>query len=190
MIKQEQVLAISSNKVNFQNIIKYNSNEGKLFIKELSNIITIQRPECETNEKYKQIICYGFITNKDNIYLMQRTNQTETRLNNNYSIGVGGHANYANFRSISQILEFNMNRELNEELFIDNYTILPYGFLNDNSNEVGKVHVGIIYQIHCSFDIKVKEVDKMIGKWIKISEIQNYDNMENWSKILYNDLRK
>lgn len=146
------------------------------------------RPECETNYNLKQLICYGFITYKDKIFITQRLNkQAETRLHNLYSIGIGGHCNPIDSpMSILDKLELNMMRELHEEVNIENYNINLYGFINDDTNDVGKVHLGIIYHIDSfNTDISIKETDKMEGKFILINELgKYYDNMETWSQIL------
>lgn len=82
-----------------------------------------------------------------------------------------------------------MLRELIEEVNIScPYTYDFYGIINDNSSEVGTVHIGVCFIIklkekNCS----VKEKSKMHGFWIKKTEISKYiNNLENWSKILIN----
>lgn len=190
-MKTETVLAIDSNLVMFKNIINYKSNQG-IELQRILNKFTQEtvRPECETNNNLKQLVCYGFITYKDQIFIVKRLNkQSEQRLHNLYSIGIGGHANPIN-NNIINTLEINMLRELYEETYIQDYNINLYGFLNDNSNDVGKVHLGIVYKID-TFNplISIKETDKMEGKFIPINELYKYYNeMETWSQILSKNL--
>lgn len=88
-----------------------------------------------------------------------------------------------------------LTRELNEEVIIHKgcniNDITPIGFINDDTNDVGKVHLGILYHINLSNKlIEINEKDKMTGQWIKKSELRKYyEKMESWSK-LYVDLMK
>jgi len=190
----ETVLAVDSQLVNFDEIIYHKSAKGEQLKKKLNNKIkTTKRPECETNFNLKQLICYGFITYKDEVFIVKRLNkQSEQRLHNLYSIGIGGHANPIEIPiPIIDILQQNMVRELHEETYIQDYNINLYGFLNDNSNDVGKVHLGIVYKIEALNPLfTIKEIDKMTRKFIPINELHKYYNeMETWSQILSKNLQ-
>lgn len=88
-----------------------------------------------------------------------------------------------------EYMHHELTRELNEEVLllndckIDN--IVPIGFINDDTNDVGKVHLGVLYQMHISsMDLEINEKEKMTGQWINISELKAYyPMMESWSKI-------
>jgi len=191
-MKTETVLAVDSQLVNFEGIINHKSDKGQ----EIKNVLELAfqttRPECETNFNFKQLVCYGFITYKDEVFIVKRLNkQSEQRLHNLYSIGIGGHANPVDIPiSITDILQQNMVRELHEETYIKDYTINLYGFLNDNSNDVGKVHLGIVYKIDLLSPIfSIKESDKMEGNFIPTKQIHAfYNEMETWSQILSKNL--
>lgn len=186
----EKVLAIDSNLIMFKNFIKKESNMFEDVKRVLKYTTVTQRPECETNYRLKQLVCYGFITYRDQVFIVKRLNkQSEQRLHNLYSIGIGGHANPID-SSIMLSLQENMIRELNEETYIKDYDISLYGFLNDNSNDVGKVHLGIVYKIDLlNPEFCIKETDKMEGKFIPIDELSKYYNeMETWSQILSKNL--
>ena len=182
----EQVLAIPSHLVKFNGIINHNSSEGNQLKRILEMSMVTTRPECETDYDLKQLICYGFICYKDQVFIVKRLNkQSENRLHNLYSIGIGGHCNPEKL-PISETLYVNMVRELDEEVSFTESNISLYGFINDDSNDVCKVHLGIVYKIDLiSPEFFIKETDKMEGKFIPIDELPKYYNkMETWSQIL------
>lgn len=150
----------------------------------------------EEDPYYKQIIPYAVICCDSDVYLFHRTKkQTETRLHNLYSLGVGGHMNPFGRDINVAYMRHELTRELNEEVIIHKgcniNDITPIGFINDDTNDVGKVHLGILYHINLSNKlIEINEKDKMTGQWIKKSELRKYyEKMESWSK-LYVDLMK
>lgn len=165
-------------------------NDSQIVNHLLENGLFKHRYELEDNPLYKQIIPYAAICYKNMIYMFHRTKkQTETRLHNMYSLGVGGHMNpWGNSIDI-KYMHHELARELNEEVLLHEdckiENIVPIGFINDDTNEVGKVHIGVLYQIHLSnMDIEINEKDKMTGQWVDMSELKAYYNqMESWSKI-------
>ena len=155
----------------------------------------IDRPKAENDSSLKQIIPYMLITCWDNIFLLQRyTSQTESRLHNKYSIGVGGHINPIK-KSLNvprDIIEKALERELNEELSVkDTGKPQLIGYLNDDSNSVGSVHFGMIYQLEVKDKklVTVSEKDLMAGRFITSHRLGDYyDRMETWSQILTKEL--
>ena len=92
-----------------------------------------------------------------------------------------------------EYIHHELARELNEEVLLHSNCrieeIVPIGFINDDTNNVGKVHLGLLYQIRLNcMDLEINEKDKMTGQWVNISELRTYySQMESWSKI-YTDL--
>ena len=84
---------------------------------------------------------------------------------------------------------------MNEEVFIHAdckvKEITPIGFINDDTNEVGRVHLGVLFHIYLNNkNIEVNEKEKMTGKWINKNDLKHfYSQMESWSKI-YCDLQQ
>ena len=85
-------------------LIKGNSEVLKRIVQ---NGLFLRRSELEEDPSFKQIIPYAIISNKEpersgirqsqSFYLFRRTSkQTEKRLHNKFSLGVGGHMNPAN----------------------------------------------------------------------------------------------
>ncbi len=80
-----------------------------------------------------------------------------------------------------------MWRELHEELhIIDAKQCAFRGFLNDDSNEVGQVHIGLVYTIDVTPDqVAVRETEKMEGFWVTLEELhRSSERLESWSRLL------
>ena len=103
----------------------------------------------ETDTTYKQIIPYLIFAHNDQYFLMQRqAKASETRLQNKFSLGIGGHINEIDITD-GDIGSW-ARREFDEEVSYDGtYTIEPLGILNDDSNAVGQVHIGFVYITKC-----------------------------------------
>lgn len=150
----------------------------------------IDRSIAESDRRYMQIIPYCLVAYANEVFLVRRTNkQTESRLHDYYSVGIGGHINsYDTLNdSIESILEAGLLRELHEEVKI----LCPYhyeyfGIINDNTSDVNTVHLGLCFIVTLEEkECSVREIEKMDGQWIKISDIDPYyENMERWSQIL------
>lgn len=152
------------------------------------------RNTLEEDPSYKQIIPYAVICCNDEVYLFHRTKkQTEVRLHNLFSLGVGGHMNPFGDNIDVSYMRHELKREMNEEVLVHSDCLIesiePVGFINDDTNEVGKVHLGILYHINLTNkSIEINEKEKMTGVWVRKSELKDYyAQMESWSK-LYVDL--
>ena len=84
-----------------------------------------------------------------------------------------------------------LKRELSEEVRLADgchiEAIEFIGFINDDTIQVGRFHIGLLYNIRLSGkDVIVNETDKMTAEWIDkplLSEF--YEGMETWTKIAY-----
>ena len=152
-----------------------------------------KRSELEEDPSFKQIIPYAIISNKESFYLFKRTSQqTEKRLHNKFSLGVGGHMNPGNTKeSKEQYLIDELKRELFEEVKLLNACLIEdiefIGFINDDTIPVGRVHIGLLYNIHVSNkDVVINETDKMTADWIdKPDLVEFYKGMETWTRITF-----
>ena len=104
----------------------------------------------EEDSTFKQLISYCLLENeKGEILVYERlSGGGEKRLHGQSSIGVGGHMNdVMGADSINEVLRVNAQRELEEEVGLakeDSQNMEYLGFINDDNNEVGKVHMGIV----------------------------------------------
>ena len=96
--------------------------------------------------------------------------------------------------TIEGIIEKGLERELHEELNVDcKYDYKPVGYLNDDTNDVGTVHFGMVYKLtpYDESAVTVSEKDMMVGKFMKISEVDDiYSLLETWSQITFSALKK
>ncbi len=149
------------------------------------------RSQMEIDPNYKQIIPYLIFNFEDKYFLMQRQSKaSEVRLQNLYSLGIGGHIREEDL-SGSDISAWAKREFLEEVEYSGDLKVEPIGILNDDSNDVGKVHVGFVYLLKGdSQDIKVKSELKS-GNLLTLQELSEYyENMENWTKFVFDFLKK
>ncbi len=143
------------------------------------------RSLAENDPRYKQIIPYLVFIHEERIFVMQRTaHSSETRLQNKYTIGIGGHIRQEDIKSTDLFAW--ANREFHEEVAYDDaVTIETLGVLNDDSNEVGRVHMGFVFLLHGTTDaIKIKSELKS-GTFMSLDEcIALLPHFESWSQIV------
>ena len=83
-----------------------------------------------------------------------------------------------------------LKRELFEEVRLLNGCLIEdiefIGFINDDTIPVGRVHLGLLYNIHVSNkEVDVNETDKMTADWIDKSDLAEfYEGMETWTKFI------
>lgn len=146
----------------------------------------LPRPDMEQDPTYKQIIPYLIFNHEDKYFLMQRQSQaSEQRLKNKYTLGIGGHIRSQDMTSES-IFDW-ARREFHEEVnYAGNVTFEPLGVLNDDSNDVGKVHLGLVLLLKGELaDISIKSELKS-GQMLTLEEMNvYYENMEGWSQTIY-----
>ena len=145
----------------------------------------IPRPIAEVSPQYRQIIPYVVIRNGDDYFVLKRTSkQTEARLHHKLSLGVGGHINPGH--SVMDGLQ----KELNEEVRVDApYELQFVGILNDDSTEVARVHLGVVYVLDVGQKrVTVIETEKMTAEWMSRSAMREARGaMESWSEIVYDE---
>ena len=151
-----------------------------------SDIFFMPRCHAETNFLYKQIIPYVIYSYDKKLFMMQRkSTASEQRLANKFSLGIGGHINQKDIIK-NDIISW-ASREFQEEVsYHGTQNIQILGILNDDTTDVGQVHLGIILLLHGSSEkISIKSEHKN-GVLLSLNECQKlYPNMENWSKICF-----
>jgi predicted NUDIX family phosphoesterase len=144
----------------------------------------IDRPVAEVSPQYKQIIPYVLIRHGDSFFLLQRTQkQTEARLHHKLSLGIGGHIN----PDTPELLD-GLQKELEEEVeVVGDYDLSFLGILNDDTTEVGSVHLGAVYVLDAHEGVvHVRETEKMSGRWVAQGELRALrEQMETWSQIVF-----
>jgi predicted NUDIX family phosphoesterase len=154
----------------------------------------LKRKDAETNPAYKQLIPYALLHSGSDVFVYRRGKLLdEKRLLGNYSLGIGGHISVTDPGLFSTTYEDGLKREINEEVTIESrYTQRAVALLNDDSNEVGKVHFGVIHVLTLEKPL-VKPREKSINetKFLGINELQkDIEKFENWSKICIQHIQK
>lgn len=143
------------------------------------------RYQAEENTAYKQVIPYLVFEYNNTYFLMQRRSQaSEKRLQNKFSLGIGGHIRQEDICSNS-LFDW-ARREFNEEIeYNGSFEIEPLGILNDDTTEVGKVHIGLVLLLHGNSDnIQIKSELKS-GVLVSLEQCQQqYNDMESWTQIV------
>lgn len=146
------------------------------------------RSRMETDPTYKQIIPYMVFTYNNRYFLMQRAQANEQRLRDKFTLGIGGHVRLEDLTDKS--LWSWAQREFEEEIeYKGNLKISTMGIVNDDSNSVGQVHVGLVLLLEGdSPNISIKSEMKS-GVLATLEECKiRYDALESWSQIVLNAL--
>lgn len=171
----------------------------------LSNMKVMRRGDAETDPTHKQPIGYCIVTinNKKlgkNVVAYQRSSKGgEQRLHEKWAWGFGGHIEPSDTGVRNPIKESLMREVVDEELLFENALIRNpkvIGYINDDLNEVGKFHFGILYNLDI-YTESVKPRDHEIAR-IKLCSVGELEemclnpefNVENWSRIAMEPLRK
>lgn len=163
----------------------------------------LARSEAEEDSSFKQIIPYIVITCGDRILQYRRgSGSGETRLLKKRSLGIGGHINDEDSEGThfdAAAYERALLRELEEELHLpasfNKSQLRPLALLNDDSNPVGEVHLGVVH--HCALlsdQVSAKEeVIAELGFFTQEELQERVEEFETWSQIVirgWNDLKK
>lgn len=179
----------------FNGFLSKNDEKGSNIFNALSQYDVKRRGDMEEDPEFKQLISYCLLENQSGEILVYErlSGGGEERLHGQSSIGVGGHMNdIVGADSINEVLRVNAQRELEEEVGLsaeDSQNMEYLGFINDDNNEVGKVHMGVVFKITVSSnDVESKETDTLRIKWIEKGKIESYDDFETWSALILQDL--
>lgn len=147
----------------------------------------LARPDAEEDPSYKQLIPYCLFRHGDSIFHYTRgTKQGEARLHAKKSVGVGGHISTLDRDSQQETYLAGMERELDEEVSIETgYREQLIGLLNDDSNDVGKVHLGVVHVFDLDQPQVLPREESMIDAgFAPLSQlVEEIDSFETWSQI-------
>lgn len=156
-----------------------------------ANNLFLPRPEAEEDPGHKQIIPYLVIRcGSRYLHYTRGKSGGESRLHAKGSIGIGGHINDGDTRAAHfDIAAYNraVERELHEELVMPAvYRNRVAALLNDDSTDVGRVHLGIVHLIDVdSPDIQAREDAIRDIEFIGAEELSGrLERLEVWSQIV------
>jgi predicted NUDIX family phosphoesterase len=163
------------------------------------NHLFVPRPDAEEDPSLKQLIPYVVVTSGNKILHYRRgSGSGETRLLKKGSVGIGGHINNSDGLGDAfdeKAYQRALMRELQEEISISSAFIeRPLALLNDDTNPVGAVHLGIVHQCQLS-EANVVANEEAIAElgFLTLEELTDrHDQLETWSQLVvrgWNDLR-
>lgn len=146
----------------------------------------LDRPTAEEDPGHKQLIPYVVVRDGGRVFLMQRTDAGgDARLHGKASIGVGGHLNPVD--DGEDQLMAGLRREWAEELEADwapDFRLV--GLLNDDTNPVGAVHLGVVFEVQAAGRlVAVREREKLVGAFVEPDAVaEAWDRLETWSQLV------
>lgn len=142
------------------------------------------RDAMERDPNFKQIIPYLVLRDGPRLFLMERTRAGgDARLHDRWSIGVGGHLNPGDADVFG-----GLRREWREELAAEfEPDFQPIALLNDDSTDVGAVHLGLVVVADAAGrPVGVRETDKLRGRFADVADVRAVvDRLESWSALVF-----
>ncbi len=150
----------------------------------------LPRDQMKQDPGFKQLIPYCIFQYVDDTgkHVFQYTRgkgQGESRLHSKCSVGIGGHISTLDLADASPYQD-GMQRELDEEVIIDTrFTQSCVGLINDDSNDVGKVHFGVVHLFTVEQPkVAARETEIIDSGFSPVNGLlDNLDRFETWSQI-------
>ena len=195
---EEQILVVTreffDSLGSFQGLCRRVDDYLPAFMKKENNFF-VPRGAAEEDPTLKQIIPYAVFRHGGRIlYYTRGAKSGEKRLVAKSSIGIGGHVNDSD-ESLSHFDQSTyhnaVRREIGEELRLGGgFTERAVALLNDDSSEVGRVHLGIVHIVDLEND-SVSAGEKAIaelGFATRAELLARRDTFETWSQIVLDGL--
>ena len=161
------------------------------------NNFFMPRAQAENDSTHKQIIPYALIAFGDKVLHYVRGKKAgEQRLVAKGSIGIGGHMNQEDESLFNYLVDeaayrAGVEREVEEELKIETkFEDRIVALLNDDTTEVGRVHLGIVHVFKLAAP-KVEKREAMITNLAfstKAELLARRESLETWSQICVDSL--
>lgn len=187
------VLVVEANKVDrvgsFQGYVTNVQDYLSVVFSPRNNFFML-RSQAEQDTRYKQLIPYIVLRFTDSVFSYVRGKKSsESRLVAMRSIGVGGHIEPTDLNLFSSDRDMYLEaatREVSEEVELASpYVEHTVALINDDSTEVGKVHLGILH----IWDLAEPKVTKREGLitqagFMTLESLKaQFDELETWSQI-------
>jgi len=159
------------------------------------NNFFLSRAQAEKDPTHKQIIPYVLLTHGDKVLFYVRGKKAgEQRLVAKGSIGIGGHMNESDeslFALDEVAYRAGVEREVGEEIAINTkFEDRIVALLNDDTTEVGQVHMGVVHVFKLA-EAKVEKREAMITNVAFLDKnelLARRDSLETWSQICLDSL--
>ncbi len=159
------------------------------------NNFFLPRAQAENDPSHKQIIPYVIVAHGDKVLHYVRGKKAgEQRLVSKGSIGIGGHLNDTDeslFAFDENAYRAGVAREVNEEITIgSSFDDRIVALLNDDTTEVGRVHLGIVHVFRLT-EPKVEKREAMITNLAFLTReelVSRREALETWSQLCVDSL--
>lgn len=210
MSRPQHILAVHSKLIDVSLELKQGLNQLSLeeFIAAASSSLIIgERDALEVDEAFRQLLPYVVLTRagadgKSQFFTYQRGKGIgEGRLLGKVSIGLGGHIDLMDIVHEKSVIDLTrtignaMGRELQEEVVFTNPTagedsevnIFSIGTLVDNTDTVGRVHLGLVMNAQIGEDVGVACAEPeltTLGFYSAEDLLKSGLPLENWTRII------
>jgi predicted NUDIX family phosphoesterase len=161
------------------------------------NNFFLPRKQAEHDPTHKQIIPYALLAFQDKVLFYVRGKKAgEQRLVAKGSIGIGGHMNEDSDKFLwhstdEATYHAGVEREVKEEVTIDTkFDDKIVALINDDTTEVGQVHLGIVHVFKLA-EPKVEKREAMITSLAFLGKnelMARRDSLETWSQLCLDSL--
>ena len=155
----------------------------------------MERPAAEVDPSHKQLIPYSVFRCGDRYLSYTRGGSSgEKRLVARRSLGIGGHINPVDQgqHEMGEAMYYNcLEREIAEELRLEGgHRQRVIGLINDDSSEVGSVHLGVVHVFDLDSDaVESNEEAIQDLRFHTLEELLALrDSLETWSQICLDHL--
>lgn len=200
----QRVLVVPSDLVRefyqYRCVYKDQENIDNLLAIIKNNSLLIRRNIAESTEKYKQLVSVGVIRNCDRTLCVMRSKTSNRELlRRRWTLMVGGHVDELDADSDDAVSHC-LFRELSEEIGIrEGLQTQMAGFIIDPANAVGRLHIGVVYQVNVdrrklpkAKELDASEFEKSKGavkyQFLKNDQICRLRNrLDPWSFVYARD---
>ncbi|HAC91062.1 MAG TPA: phosphoesterase [Planctomycetaceae bacterium] len=148
------------------------------------------RSTVEEDTSFKQLIPYVvlqcYLEGQPHVFQYTRgKGQGEKRLHALRSVGIGGHISREDAAG-EDLYRSGMMRELTEEMIIDSpYQEELVGFIYDDTNAVGRVHLGVVHRLTLDQPAaRARESELTDSGFVSVHYLKSqWERLESWSQL-------
>ena len=161
------------------------------------NNFFVARSSAEIDPSLKQIIPYALLVSGGKVLRYKRGKKSgEQRLVAKGSIGIGGHMNDRDeelFALDKKAYFAGVQREIDEEVVVERpLQNRIAALINDDSNEVGQVHLGVVHILDLAHPRAEKRESMILNlEFLTPNQLRSErETLETWSQICVDNLHK